>query len=51
MTKNCFNNIHYSQPYTKSLQYHETITTKIFNIATKNSHCNTPNLSQLLLIW
>jgi hypothetical protein len=29
------NNMHYSQPYTKSLQYDETIATKIFNIAKK----------------
>jgi hypothetical protein len=27
--------IYYSQPYTKSLEYDETITTKMFNIATK----------------
>jgi hypothetical protein len=45
------NNMHCSQSYTKSLQYHETIAMKIFNIVTKNSHCNNPNLSQLLSIW
>jgi hypothetical protein len=31
----CNNMIYYSQPYTKSLEYDETIATKIFNIATK----------------
>jgi hypothetical protein len=31
----CNNMIYYSQPYTKSLEYDETIAIKMFNIATK----------------
>jgi hypothetical protein len=33
----CNSIMHYSQPYTKSLEYDETIATKMFNIATKKS--------------